>query len=371
MIRGTEMGLIEEFLEEVKPDKKYEMNLKDIGSFVSTYTPEKILSLSLDEYYHTGYRNTFCYRLEKGLVEYSSMGNVFPDAYRVYIGSDNCPHIFRGLKDRFGEDHEAAFAYIKKEIIRLIDAGKNNDYKFICNSVLDQRVRFKILSVYYPDSYFPVCGLPTARDYCDVFGIGRSSSETMLDLNMKLSTWSRKHLPSDWSLFHAMALSEWLRQNKECLDSSFFDFKANRDKAEKIEAEIEKLNLQGEEREAVVKQRVNQGVFRDMLITRDKHCRLCLVSDKQLLIASHIKPWAESTPEERLDADNGFLMCPNHDKLFDRGLISFDDDGKIMISSKLSETDRVYMNVRGNMQIKLTDRNKEYLQYHRKKIYNR
>ena len=130
------------------------------------------------------------------------------------------------------------------------------------------------------------------------------------------------------------------------------------EEAERIEAELS--SLKGEEREAVVKLRVNQGVFRNLLLEKYKHCCLCQVSNRGLLSASHIKPWSASTSEEKLDRNNGFLMCPNHDRLFDKGFISFKDDGSIMISEHLSETDRIFTNVRPNMSIELTEGNKRY-----------
>ena len=59
-------------------------------------------------------------------------------------------------------------------------------------------------------------------------------------------------------------------------------------------------------------------------------CALCKVSDKSLLIASHIKPWKNNEADEKTDIDNGFIFCPNHDRLFDKGFISFDGSGQIM-----------------------------------------
>ncbi|MCM1186813.1 MAG: HNH endonuclease [Lachnoclostridium sp.] len=90
-----------------------------------------------------------------------------------------------------------------------------------------------------------------------------------------------------------------------------------------------------------------------------------------LLIASHIKPWAESEPKEKLDVNNGFLMCPNHDRIFDKGYITFDDDGKIMISARLTENDRVLLNVNSRMHIDLTESNKKYLKFHRENVFDR
>lgn len=90
-----------------------------------------------------------------------------------------------------------------------------------------------------------------------------------------------------------------------------------------------------------------------------------------MLIASHIKPWIDSLPEEKLDIDNGFLMCPNHDRLFDRGIISFDDDGKLLISSELTKKNRDCLNVSAEMNIDLTEGNKKYLAYHRQNIFKK
>ncbi len=74
-------------------------------------------------------------------------------------------------------------------------------------------------------------------------------------------------------------------------------------------------------------------------------------------------------PEEKLDIDNGFLLCPNHDRLFDKGFISFADDGTILLSDYLSQNDRIFTNVDPNKRIILTEQNKEYLAYHREKIF--
>lgn len=144
------------------------------------------------------------------------------------------------------------------------------------------------------------------------------------------------------------------------------------EKAKEIEEEIASLNVDGASQKAIVNVRVNQGKFRDLLLTRYNRCCLCGVENPALLIASHIKPWAKSEPKEKLDVDNGFLMCPNHDRLFDKGYITFDDDGKIIISEGsegLTENDKVFLNVNSRMHIDLTDRNKKYLKFHRENVF--
>ena len=140
-------------------------------------------------------------------------------------------------------------------------------------------------------------------------------------------------------------------------------------KAREIDDEIKSLPLEGKEKEAVVKVRVNQGEFRKQLLNKYGKCCLCGVSNPALLIASHIKPWADSGPEEKLDPNNGLLLCPNHDKLFDSGMISFDESGKILISSELDVNDKMFMNVNDHMKIKANEAQLKYLSYHRGHIF--
>ncbi len=141
-----------------------------------------------------------------------------------------------------------------------------------------------------------------------------------------------------------------------------------KDYINEIEKDLDTYDIEGSERLSLIKVRVNQSVFRNKLLDRYKHCCLCNVENSSLLIASHIKPWVESETGEKLDVDNGLLLCPNHDALFDNGYISFDDNGKIMISEHLSQVDRIFMNVNYDMKIEMTSGNKKYMKYHREHI---
>jgi hypothetical protein len=147
--------------------------------------------------------------------------------------------------------------------------------------------------------------------------------------------------------------------------------KENLQIVQEMEQRLEALHVEGEEREAIVKVRVNQGIFRERMLKEYGHCCLCNVSEPKLLIASHIKPWAVAEASEKLDINNGFLMCPDHDKLFDQGWISFDDEGKILISSRLQDKDRKSLRVTPNMEIKIRERSKKYLEYHRKEVFEK
>lgn len=98
----------------------------------------------------------------------------------------------------------------------------------------------------------------------------------------------------------------------------------------------EQRSLQGDlQREQVSQARRGQGVFKYNVRLIESGCRLTGVESLRHLRASHIKPWRASDDAERLDGSNGLLMSPHVDHLFDRGLISFRDDGRVVRSSTL------------------------------------
>jgi len=93
-------------------------------------------------------------------------------------------------------------------------------------------------------------------------------------------------------------------------------------------------------RERVIQARRGQGKFRANVEAREKACRLTGVTNPALLIASHIKPWRVcQTAQERLDGMNGLLLTPDADHLFDRGFITFEDDGEVKVSKRVSDDD--------------------------------
>lgn len=122
----------------------------------------------------------------------------------------------------------------------------------------------------------------------------------------------------------------------------------------------------------MVKQRVGQDVYRETLQSYWKNaCAVTGCNIPEVLRASHAKPWAEcETAEERLNAYNGFLLSANLDALFDKGLITFDDEGKIVISSMLQRLDIASIGVNTEMKLRwIDDQHKPFLKYHREHIF--
>lgn len=91
-------------------------------------------------------------------------------------------------------------------------------------------------------------------------------------------------------------------------------------------------SLTDTEREALVLSRRGQGLFKKRVQESESRCRITRVDRREHLRASHCKPWRDSNHHERLDGDNGLLLTPSIDHLFDRGFISFRDDGMLLIS---------------------------------------
>jgi len=125
-------------------------------------------------------------------------------------------------------------------------------------------------------------------------------------------------------------------------------------------------------KEGLITSRVGQGEYRNLLLKRWNYkCAINGTSIKEILIASHIVPWRESNDHERLDVDNGLLLSPIYDALFDKYLISFDDDGGILLSSSIDINEFYMLGVKGTEKIAgLTYGNKEYLKRHREKLIN-
>ena len=128
----------------------------------------------------------------------------------------------------------------------------------------------------------------------------------------------------------------------------------------------------GTDIEKIVKTRVSQGSFRRLLLLERHQCNLCDISTTSVLRASHIKEWSESSREERIDANNGLLLCANHDALFDRHLISFEPTtGDICISSSLDDEQRSALNLSDTTKLTMSDRMKSYMQLHYKKFIDK
>ncbi|WP_338880761.1 HNH endonuclease [Achromobacter veterisilvae] len=121
------------------------------------------------------------------------------------------------------------------------------------------------------------------------------------------------------------------------------------------------------EKVELIKARIGQGVFRQKLLLYWTRCAVTGYQDPGMLVASHIKPWSKSSNAERLDPFNGLILVPNLDRAFDRGLISFENNGRLLISPLLGDAET--LGIVAGSRIALQTRHHPFMEYHRKHVY--
>lgn len=126
------------------------------------------------------------------------------------------------------------------------------------------------------------------------------------------------------------------------------------------------------EAERLAVQRIGQELFRDRLLDYwEGRCAITGLAVPEILRASHIKPWADcGSDAERLDVFNGLLLAPHLDAVFDRGLITVADDGRVLVSPLLDGTACTILGVGPALQLRsLHLRHRPYLPWHRKRVF--
>ena len=265
--------------------------------------------------------------------------------YRIYKNPDEKAS-FEYAKAVFGGHYDllACLFFIKDE----------NRFLPVRSSNFDKR--FRILNIDFKTSRR--CSWENYTSYIEIIRTIRNEMSKKMVLANELRLLDAHSFV--W-IIGEDKFSNWIPNKEKCIEESTL-----------IEKEIEEKELKGgAETYSYVKTRINQGAFRKELLKRHHTCDLCGMSNESLLIASHIKPWSVSNKKEKTDVNNGFMLCPNHDKLFDEGYISFSDSGMICISSRISEDDQRLLNVDKSMSMRLSEGNKKYLKYHREKVFKR
>jgi putative restriction endonuclease len=125
------------------------------------------------------------------------------------------------------------------------------------------------------------------------------------------------------------------------------------------------------ERLAIIRARNGQGLFKERVSKIESRCRLTGVENPVHLVASHCKPWRDSTNEERLNGENGLLLTPSIDHLFDRGFIGFEDRGKLIISPVAHRPSLQRMGIDTMKVVNVggfTGGQKQFLEFHRNAV---
>jgi putative restriction endonuclease len=125
------------------------------------------------------------------------------------------------------------------------------------------------------------------------------------------------------------------------------------------------------DRLAIIRARKGQGLFKERVGKIESKCRITCVEDPVHLVASHCKPWRDSTNEERLNGENGLLLTPSIDHLFDRGFIGFEDNGRLIISPVAHRPSLQQMGIDTKKIVNVggfTSGQKQFLDFHRNAV---
>ena len=183
--------------------------------------------------------------------------------------------------------------------------------------------------------------------------------------NLKSQLDAEDYLELDWFLYQI---------NKGMIEIENHGLREQmlRDIDDEIQSNIHETSTVSQtEREQLVKSRIGQGQFRQNVRAIELACRVSGVDDPLFLIASHIKPWRACNNDERLDGANGLFLSPNIDRLFDRGHISFADDGTLLVSPAVDVETLDRLGVPSHLVNcgLFSPKQRRYLDYHRRHIF--
>ena len=140
----------------------------------------------------------------------------------------------------------------------------------------------------------------------------------------------------------------------------------------RLEQQVEKdRSVPETDREAIIRARCGQGLFKQRVMRIERKCRITGVENLTHLIASHCKPWRDASNEERLDGENGLLLTPSVDHLFDRGFIGFENSGELIISPVAHTLSLQRMGIETEHRVNVgpfTEGQKHFLEFHRNSV---
>ena len=120
------------------------------------------------------------------------------------------------------------------------------------------------------------------------------------------------------------------------------------------------------DKEIISTQRLEQNAFRKKLLKKwNRKCIVTGIDVEDVLRASHIKAYSECDRSEKYDINNGLLLSANIDALFDRHLISFDENGILLVSKKLTLKQREVLGIAGSICIQFSNKQMFYMNIHR------
>ena len=251
------------------------------------------------------------------------------------------------------------------EYIKWIEENSNG---FVLN--IDQTKDPSKIYKDYPKIHFANCGQLNKRPGRTTKKYFKVCSNSIEELERwSLNTYNKELTPCRTCKKRGLLVA-WYAEIKNLQAASALSLKSDIDELE--ECLVSETNsAKRTEIETLIKARQGQGRFRQKLLKLYPICPLTDLDIQSLLIASHIKPWSVCNNNERLDPFNGLMLAPNIDRLFDKGLITFDPDGTIKISPKIDPENQERLGISRDMKLKIEPESEKYFEYHRNHVFQK
>jgi hypothetical protein len=364
MTTEDELGVLQKRFEPVRrANQSHYRDLEKLrDEFVSRFPPSRIPLLSLDDYVEgKGNKDSFCYWVEWKTSELGRIQGANASKFGVFFDKKTQHYKFT---KKF-KSESAAIIFLREQIIRLLEAGRTKNLEVIRQIEISPMFKGKILFLYYPEKYLNIF----SEEYIDHFlkeiglPVPNEESDVLEKRELLHAFKSNDGIMSKWTMYEFMNFLyyAWGSPIGELGDSMLIaDIR-------KIESDkpTDPTTVQ-----ALINARIGQGKFgSEVRELWNHHCSVTGATTKAALEASHIQRWADSNDAQRLDPNNGLLLTANLHKLFDAGLISFDDSGKMLVSSKLSQSEQEIFGLVGKkLSKKPSVETANYLSYHRTKF---
>jgi predicted restriction endonuclease len=152
--------------------------------------------------------------------------------------------------------------------------------------------------------------------------------------------------------------------------SQNLDFALPNEEIAEVDEIIMRTDIGPTQKTQMISSRRGQGVFKAQVRQIERACRITKVTNPRHLIASHIKPWKKSNDAEKISGYNGLLLSPHIDHLFDKGFISFEDNGNLILSSQLDNSILGKWRIDKNVNVgSFRNEQQQFLEYHRDVIF--
>ena len=371
-------------------DRVFRMLLKEPKVALEVYNamngtsydnPDELIITTLENAVYLGMKNDVSFILGTQLVLYEHQSTPNPNmplrnlayvacVYMAYVFGDNLygRKLIKIPEPRFVVFYNGTDKMPEQSVLHLSDAYESKSEELD----LELRIRFININPGYNEEM--VEKSPTLYQYVKFVDTVRKY---------------QKEMPFPEAVEKAIdecikngILAEFLRKNRaEVLRVSIFEY----DEEEHMRQEREESRQEGIEqvndlydklfelgRSEDVKRAVKDVKYREKLLEQCHFCPFTMISDERLLIASHIKPWAASNEKEKIDPNNGYILSPLYDKLFDKGYITFTINRHVILSEFISKYTWKQIGLQNNKFIKelpMNDKRINYLKFHHDSVF--